>query len=79
LTDNLGVPLSVGDLVVYRAAQRIRLGRVEAVGGTYAKITALEVNAVSISRSGSDIVRVHESTLAMVKLHGKKKLREDRV
>lgn len=80
MVDNYGVPIRPGDLIVYRAGQALRIGRVNErqvthAGKTYHNqvlIQPLEQRAKVIWRYIRDVVRVHESTLTLAKLMGRK-------
>lgn len=81
LFDNYGVPIRPGDLIVYRASERLRIGRVnerqtmrdgsKPYGGQIL-VKPLEKKARVIWRGVKDVVRVHESTLTLAKLMGQK-------
>ncbi len=85
LKDNYDVPIGPGDLVVYRAGKSLRIGRVHesqvtTIGNPYGsniKVAPLERGARTIWRNISDVIRVHESTLTLAKLMGKKAFVEE--
>lgn len=72
--DKYGAELEVGDLVVYRAAEIIRLGRIDSLerqGSNYnIKIKPLEKRAQPIGRSRANVIKVAETTLTIAKLMG---------
>ena len=83
--DNYGVPIRPGDLIVYRAGDNLRIGRVNqrqatGDGKTYSSqilVEPLEKGAQVIWRRLSDVIRVHESTLTLAKLMGRKSFVEE--
>jgi hypothetical protein len=85
IIDNYGVPIRPGDLIVYRAGANLRIGRVNERQVTHqgkilcgqVLIQPLEQRARTIWRRISDIVRVHEFTLTLAKLMGRKSFVEE--
>ena len=83
--DNYGVPIRPGDLIVYRAGAALRISRVNQRqithgGNTYSSqilVEPLEKRAKVIWRKLSDVIRVHESTLTLAKLMGRKSFVEE--
>ena len=80
MVDNYGVPIRPCDLIVYRVGDNLRIGRVNQRqvthnGKTYSNqilVEPLEKRAKVVWRKLSDVIRVHDSTLTLAKLMGRK-------